>query len=379
MTNKERMHAALEGKPLDRLPVTSLYSQLYQQDHFGELTGLPPWRLRQWLADTPEAHVTLLAHMLDLAPFETIQPQAAPTREWRERQEFLEKDGRAWRRDSKTGECVPLEGASAGGHANEYAANETQTVFDKADVKRMVKPVKAEDMLKDGRFDYIAEAVRRFGREHFIIAGGNCGILWGCVSYLGQTNMLMKLVEAPDLIDELSKRLLEREIENIRAYCSLGADAFYIDDAMCYADVISPSHYERFSLPYLKQMVAEIHSHNHKAILIYFGNVMDRLEQIASSGADGLSMETGMKNYTNDIGHIAAAVGEKTTLFGNVDPIGVLQNGSDAALEREIARQADAARKCRGFVMCTGSPITPATPLSRVRRFLDFEKNIGRN
>lgn len=377
MTNKHRGHAVLAGVPADRWPVTSLYNHLYLQDHFSELTGLPSWRLRQWLASTPEEHVELYARMLEQAPFEMLQPQSAPPREWRERQRFFEKDGVAWRVDTKTGETSLVAAPKPGGHANDYAANETPKIFDQSDVKRLVKPVKAEQMLRDGRFDYVAETARRFGKEHFIIAGGSCGILWACVPWLGQTNMLMKLVEAPALIDELSKRLLEQELENIRAHCSFGADAFFIDDAMCYGDIISPEHYERFSLPYLKQIVSEIHAHRHKAILLYFGNVMDRLEQIVSTGADGFSMETAMKNYSNDISVIADKVGKKITLFGNIDPIGVLQNGSDEDLAREIERQAVAGRKCRGFVLCTGSPITPGTPISRVQRFLELGQKVA--
>ena len=123
-------------------------------------------------------------------------------------------------------------------------------------------------------------------------------------------------------------------------------------------------------------MVKEIHRLGHKAILIYFGGIADRLEQIVSSVADGLSVETSMKNYVNDIKKIADKIGNRITLFGNIDPIGVLQNGTDAQLEAEIKRQAAAAKKARGFITCTGSPITPATPLARVQRFLDLGKSL---
>lgn len=372
MNSKERMRTALEGKPVDRFPVTVLYSQLYYRDHFSELTGRDPREMQKWLASSPEEYYRLYAEMSAKTPFETLQPDTAPPRVKREAMEFEYGKEGLYKIDKRTGQRTLVKGHTAGGHASDFAANQTQKISNKADVKRLIKPVKAEAMLNDGRFDYIAETMRRLGHDHFIISGGNEGILWACVSYLGQTNMLMKLIDDPSLIDELSKRLLEREIEKIRAYCALGGDAFYIDDAMAYSDVISVEHYERFSLPYLKQMVAETHRYNHKAILIYFGGVMDRLEQIVSTGADGLSVEATMKNYVNDIGKIAETIGRKITLFGNVDPVGVLQNGSDEQLTREIRRQAEAGKKCRGFVMCTGSPITPATPLARVQKFLEI-------
>jgi uroporphyrinogen-III decarboxylase len=124
----------------------------------------------------------------------------------------------------------------------------------------------------------------------------------------------------------------------------------------------------------MKAMVEEIHRLGHKAIIIYFGGIADRLDQIASIGADGLSMETSMKGYVNDIQEICRRIGRRVTIFGNVDPVGVLQDATDEELEAEMRRQASAGRQARGFVMCTGSPITPSTPLRRVRRFIELGK-----
>ncbi|HGJ63934.1 TPA: hypothetical protein ENS27_00930, partial [bacterium] len=188
-------------------------------------------------------------------------------------------------------------------------------------------------------------------------------------------NLYAMLIEKPELIEYLSHKLLEQNIESIRYYAKSKGDAIYIDDAMTTSDMISVKHYERFCLPYMKEMVKEIHRLGHKAIIIYFGGISDRLEQIASIGADGLSMETSMKNYINDIDYIAEKIGNHVTLFGNIDPVGILQNGADEELEAEITRQAKAGKKCRGFIMCSGSPITPFTSLERVQKFIKISKN----
>jgi uroporphyrinogen-III decarboxylase len=140
--------------------------------------------------------------------------------------------------------------------------------------------------------------------------------------------------------------------------------------------MISVAHFERFSLPYMREMVREIHGLGQKAIILYFGGIADRLEQLASTGADGLSMETSMKGYVNDIAEIARAIGDRVSLFGNVDPVGMLQKGSDEQLEAEMRRQADGGGSARGFIMCTGSPITPATPLHRVQKFIQLGQTI---
>ncbi len=93
MNAKERIHAALAGQAVDRMPVTVLYNQLYHLDHFAELTGQPAWQRHAWQHSAPDEHVLLLKRMIEAAPFEIVQPLGACPREWRERVEFFEKDG----------------------------------------------------------------------------------------------------------------------------------------------------------------------------------------------------------------------------------------------------------------------------------------------
>jgi len=40
-----------------------------------------------------------------------------------------------------------------------------------------------------------------------------------------------------------------------------------------------------------------------------------------------------MKGYVNDIDAIARRIGDRVSLFANIDPVGVIEQGSDAALE----------------------------------------------
>jgi uroporphyrinogen-III decarboxylase len=84
-----------------------------------------------------------------------------------------------------------------------------------------------------------------------------------------------------------------------------------------------------------------------------------------------------MKGFVNDTAEIARRIGDRMTLFSNIDPVAVLQNGTDAELEQEIRRQIEAARAARGFILSTASPITPSTPLARVQQFLELGRTLG--
>jgi uroporphyrinogen-III decarboxylase len=376
LSSKARVHAALEGRRVDRFPVTALYSNYYQADHFAELTGMPAWKLHWWRHATPEEHVDVLCRMLEAAPFETVQLFEAPSRKDRAETRIVEQDGHAFR--ERAGQIARLAD-SVSGHAADYAANEQQRVFDRRDADEQIRAVPAAVQRESGIDDYVEAAVHRLGRDHFIIAGSVAGALFSSGAYLGQTNTFSLLVDNAPFVDYVCAKVTEQNVEIIRRLGATGGDAVIIDDATATADMISVAHYERFCLPYMRTMVDEAHRAGLKAIVVYFGAVTDRLDQIASLGADGLNVECSMKGYVNDIDEIARRIGDRVSLFANIDPVGVIERGSDADLEREIARQVEAGRRARGFLVSPASPITPATPLARVRRFIDVARASGRS
>ncbi len=375
MNSKQRCRAALAGQPTDRPPVTVLYNMLYYEDHFSELTGLSPGELVRWLNSEPDEYFHLFKLMHDQAPFEMLQPHQAPSLLERQSSEFIIQDGRLVRQNRLTGAVEDLNSVS--GHARDYAANETQKIYSHRDISLVIDVPDPQRLVGEGYNAYLEKFIEALGDEYYIVSGGVVGTVYSCGWYLGQQNTLAMLLEQPALVDEVCQRITEQNLATIQQLALAGGDAIYIDDATATSDMISLRHYEQFSLPYITRMVSEIHRHGHQAILIYFGGVMDRLEAIASTGADGLLIETRMKGYTNDIAEAVRRVGNFITLFANIDPVGVLQNASDAELEVEIQRQFTTGKSGRGFVLSTASPITPGTPLSRVQKFLDLGKALS--
>ena len=84
-----------------------------------------------------------------------------------------------------------------------------------------------------------------------------------------------------------------------------------------------------------------------------------------------------MKGYVNDLGQIADQVGDRLCLWGNLDPVGVVERVSDDALREAMAAQVAVGRRTGRFIISTGSPITPRTPLARIRRFIELGWELG--
>ena len=377
MNDKERVYAVMTGNAIDRMPVYASYSHLYHMDHFDELTGQPPYHYQKWVNSPMEEFLKTFEQILEAAPFDIVQPPGLNPEAERKNISFVEKDGRPFLYYKKEDHLKPIVTESKSGHnTGDYYANQQQLVFDKQDIDEQVKVIPEAQYIAEGYITGLSEIVRHFGDNRFIMAGGAVGTVWSCGDWFGQQNLLMYLIEKPDLVEYLCKKITEKSIELIRAKAQSGVDAFFIDDATATSDMISPEMYERFSLPYMKQMVQEIKSLGCKSVIVYFGGISDRLEQIASIGADALNMEASMKGFTNDLGDIAEKIGDRITLCSNLNPYEHLELLRDAELESVMDLQAEAGKKARGLITTCASPITMKTPLTRVKKFIEYGRTL---
>ena len=132
-------------------------------------------------------------------------------------------------------------------------------------------------------------------------------------------------------------------------------------------DMISLNAFRDMNFPYTKQLVDEIRNHGLKSIYYFAGNPTGRIEQILQVGADAVSFEESKKNFQIDIEDIISQVRGQCTVLGNLDSIGVLQNGTEEQLRNEISRQISAGKNNNSrFIMSLGSPPTPQTPVTKV-------------
>jgi len=371
MTSRERVYAAFDGEKLDCFPVTVPYIHLMYREHWHEITGLPLWDYDRWRFSEPDEHVQFYLKFNELLPFDFLHPLQALPRNTRSNMKIAHRDNAVFVHNKK----MHLYKETTKEAVRQYAASEKREVWNKGDVDRLVKVTPAEKMIEKGVNDYRKEAVETLGNEKFIVTGGVVSTFYQCSNYVGLTNLFILIHDEPQLIHYLSQKILNKNLETIEVLAASGGDAIFIDDAMTTADLISVDAYREFSLPYTKQMVSKAHSLGLKVIMIYFGHVADRIEEIISLGADALSMETSMKGYVNDLAEIAGQINNRTCVFGNLDPVGVLQNGDDELVRREVCKQIKIGEKYGRFVTSTGSPVTPSTPLSRIRQYIDIARS----
>ena len=376
MTPRERMLATFAGQPVDHFPVTAPYLMLLQSDHWVKITGQPPQTYYAWNLQEPEYHVREFERFHRLLPFDITQPNFyVDRRDVRRRKQIVPgEDGHTWY------EVDPLTGSRKllvlNLHEKDQDSEWERVVFSEKDADEHISIQSGEEIFASGEMDYVRAYQKAFGREHYV-AGNLVNAFYNSSWSVGLKNRFLLVHDEPDLLHYVIERYHQKNIETARAMKLAGTDMVFIDDATATKDMISVKMYREFSLPYLKRLVEEIQNLGMKAVLIYFGGIVDRVEDILSAGADGLLMETSMKGFTNDLESIAAQVNNRTLLFGNLNPREDIELKSDSELEAVMARQIAVGKKYGRFVVSTGSPLTPGTSLARMQTYIEMSQRLS--
>lgn len=238
------------------------------------------------------------------------------------------------------------------------------------DVERAIPLVdwaRPERVKAEGRCELAERMLADFGRALLPISSVSSP-LWQCYDLWGFEGMMLALVERRELIRLACERNLANAYAGIAIARAAGAMAIWIEE--CMLDMISPQDYRELVLPGLRALTDAIRAAGMKSIHYFCGNPARHWDCLLDSGADALSLEEGKKGFEIRIEEVVERVAGRMTVLGNLDAIRVLQDGSDEELDREVRRQIAAGRANGSrFILSLGSPVTPGTPVSRVRRF----------
>lgn len=208
---------------------------------------------------------------------------------------------------------------------------------------------------------------RRFGNEVFI--RGNCDqapFALACAMRSMEGWML-------DLADEeklpLAHALLEycttATTQFIRLMAEAGAHMVSNGDSPAGPEVVSPRMYREFALPYEKRIVECAHSLGLPYILHICGKTDRILEDMVSTGADGLELD-----QKTDLRLAHDLLRDRTTFVGNIDPSGVLALGTPELVERKTRELLEVFSDTPRFILNAGCAIPADTPPENIRTMI---------
>ena len=80
-----------------------------------------------------------------------------------------------------------------------------------------------------------------------------------------------------------------------------------------------------------------------------------------------------------DIEEMLKALPSDRLIIGNIDPVGVLRNGTPAKIKEETTKLLERCGKYKNFVLASGCDIPPLTPMENLEAFFEAAEEYYKN
>jgi [methyl-Co(III) methanol-specific corrinoid protein]:coenzyme M methyltransferase len=324
-TLKTRLLAALEGKPVDKVPVCSV-----TQTGIVELMDVvgAPW---------PEAHTNPeLIAKLAIANHELSGLEAV-----------------------RVPYCLTVLVEAIGCGINMGTKNRQPSVTEHPYPKDIEGAVIPADLLQRGRIPAVLEAIKiireKVGPDVPII-GGMEGPITVASDLVSVKSFMKWSIKKTDLFEKALDIATEAAIVYANALVEAGADIISVADPVASPDLMSPDSFRQFLKARLQKFSSSVNS---VTVLHICGNVNAILSDMADCGFEGLSVEEkiGSPKKAKEV------IANRARFVGNISsPFTLLPGPID-----KIKAEAKQALEDGVDVLAPGCGIAPMTPLENIK------------
>lgn len=225
------------------------------------------------------------------------------------------------------------------------------------------------------RLKYVMDAIamtkeKLAGRVPLI---GFSGAPWTLMTYMveGKGSRSFDIVKRfiynePSAAHQLLQLLSDAVVDYLNAKIRAGCDAVQIFDT--WAGVLSPWDLEEFSLRYIQYICDRLETNG--APLIVFAKGVNAFDQLAGLKCDVIGLD-----WTQDIGLVRRAIGDRKALQGNLDPCVLF--ASKERIKQEAEHILERFGNGSGHVFNLGHGILPTTPVENARYLVSCVKELS--
>jgi hypothetical protein len=360
MTPRERMAAAMEGRPLDMVPIAPYF---WGAEYAWKLMGISIWELILGSSSNGTEMQQAIMRRHDCDWFLPLHNGSG----WLEGKEVLrEEPDRVFFRDKASGAEFVFH--MEGHWLHEVGGADAPISNQGANIEPPSSKSEADDWLKR-HFPHLDEkhgefipdcATRDIFPDRFY-----CRCIHAPFAHLAYTlgfePTLLMLNDNPSLCAYMVERMMSHVPRVCEQAAADGCDGGLMVDSFASADIMSPASYTNWVAPLHRAVSDDLHRAGLKSVMYNTGNMLPLLGTIGSLGYDAISIEERIKGVEMDIADVRRQVGPDVCLFANFDAY-LLLDGDREKIRQEVKRQlrgglVDGSR----FIMGVGSPICDAT------------------
>lgn len=227
---------------------------------------------------------------------------------------------------------------------------------------RDVEAIPVLDIRNQGRFQVLLEALARvveqIGEDVFVVGCFDQSPFSLACALMGMDNAMLALMDDPDLLLALMQRAEEYCVPYALAMADAGAHMLSTGDSP--AGLIGRELYQQFALPAEQRVFSGIKKKSNVFLSLHIcGDATPILADMAASGADVLEVDSLV-----EMEKACELVPDNIALWGNLDPVGLLQNGTPEEVASQVRGLADVAKKHNRsrLVVSSGCTLALDTP-----------------
>jgi len=145
-----------------------------------------------------------------------------------------------------------------------------------------------------------------------------------------------------------------------------GVDMISNGDSPAGPDLISPDMYAEFAWPYEKKLADKAHQLGKYYMLHICGNTDVILERMVRLGADAIELD-----YKTDLRKIHALCKDSVTFSGNLDPTGVMRNGTVSQVKEKATELLGIYSDSPRLIVNAGCLLPADTPSENIKMLVE--------
>ena len=393
MNSKERMQQTLAGQPVDRTPAAPAYLDLYLdeqvQRHYLGAYERKLGEAKSCAIDHAEdcrfrVEALIKAYAVFQQKPDWMHVVYGETRRWAAEGLIERNAGRLVYRSRLDGGEYDLlaeheaDSPASMRYIHPFASTaggweEAEPLRSREDVEAAVSVRSAAELEEEGVFEPARMMVEKLGAEVYLRCESGTPY-WNTYYVLGFSRMMTAMHDEPGLFETLMTRKHAQRIEVLKGFARAGVHGVWVEECLSSADLISERDYLRFVYPTTEKYLEEIRALGMQSVLYYCGDSLRRIKHLRRLPISALALEESKKGFVVEIEDAVRELDGACGVFGNIDAVGVVHDGTRADIEQEVWRQVRAGRKAKGFVLGQGSPF----PLDTSPEKVDWMLQAGR-
>ncbi len=364
MTNRDRLLAVLDGRPVDRVPMWLLFPYNPTTD-YTDVRRNP--RYREIVAAADQYAVTLNRRNLKVPTFVDVDI-------WEEEAE--QAGTKTVRQHWQSGKRrLYAEQSSGNGVTREKKLlNSAKDLEILSELTVNTDPQEIHQVL-DGQLRQYLHEKKEFPEEYgamMLDLGEPIGFLY---HHSNLEEFSIWSLTHNDLVCRILDKFMER-LRHIYRYClerDLADVYFMVGSELASPPLVSRKTFQQWIVPYGKELVDLIHSYGKKVIMHYHGQIREILPDFVTMGADGLHTIESPPIGDCTLTEAFAEVGNHICLIGNVQ-YDCFRSYSPEEMETEVKRILDEAKGRRFILSPTAGPYEDDISDQVIRNYLQFMK-----